>query len=135
MFFFFLSGVYEVWVILIFQEFLANLSRPLPAPDNITRWHPKFPVDQVPDIEPSALPAPLHVKTYQSAKDVLEDTRGKLMPKVCRSIQVANRICKHNSMPLIPLFNHGVRYTGIYEIAKMSKFIVPVCYSHKLTNI
>ncbi|XP_046544177.1 DNA replication factor Cdt1-like [Haliotis rubra] len=65
------------------QEFLANLSRPLNIPESkVTRWHPNFHVDEVPEVELSSLPEPPNVRKYQSAKDVLEVTRGKLIPKV-----------------------------------------------------
>jgi chromatin licensing and DNA replication factor 1 len=72
--------------ILIFfaQEFLSKLSRPLTIPDDkITRWHPKFPLDEVPDILESPLPQPPDVQTYQTAKDVLQSTTTRnLSPKV-----------------------------------------------------
>ncbi|XP_046326589.2 DNA replication factor Cdt1-like [Haliotis rufescens] len=65
------------------QEFLANLSRPLNIPESkITRWHPTFHVDEVPEVELSPLPEPPNVNKYQTARDVLEHTRGKLIPKV-----------------------------------------------------
>ena len=66
------------------QVFLSKLSRPLTIPDDkITRWHPKFPLDEVPDIEESPLPQPPDVQTYQTAQDILDHARGKVMPKVC----------------------------------------------------
>ena len=56
----------------IFQTFLASLSRPLKIADSkITRWHPSFPLDEVPDVEPAELPEPPYVKKFSSAKDVL----------------------------------------------------------------
>lgn len=65
------------------QEFLSNLSRPLTIPDDkITRWHPKFPLDEVPDVQEAPLPQPPDIQVYQTARDVLESTRGKLTPKV-----------------------------------------------------
>lgn len=66
-----------------FQEFLSKLSRPLSIPDDkITRWHPKFPLDEVPDILESPLPQPPDLQIYQTAKDVLASTAGKVTPKV-----------------------------------------------------
>ncbi|KAL4235191.1 replication licensing factor Cdt1 [Mactra antiquata] len=65
------------------KEFLSKLSRPLSIPeDKITRWHPKFPLDEVPDIVTSFLPQPPDVKIYQTAKDVLASTTGKVTPKI-----------------------------------------------------
>lgn len=66
-----------------FQKFLSSLSRPLSVPDDkITRWHPKFSLDEVPDIPVDSLPEPPFVKKYQSAKDVLQDNRAKLPDRV-----------------------------------------------------
>ncbi|KAH3774263.1 DNA replication factor Cdt1-like [Dreissena polymorpha] len=66
------------------KKFLANLDRPLSIPDEkITRWHPRFPLDEVPDIDITPLPSPPDVQMYQTARDVLENTCGKtLSPKV-----------------------------------------------------
>ena len=67
----------------LLQEFLSKLSKPLTVPDDkITRWHPKFPLDEVADIPEALLPQPPNVQVYQTAKDVLEGARGKLTPKV-----------------------------------------------------
>ncbi|GFR90348.1 DNA replication factor Cdt1-like [Elysia marginata] len=65
------------------KTFLASLSPPLNIPDSkITRWHPKFQLDKVPDINPSPLPQPPEVLVYHSAKDVLNAQRGRLNPRV-----------------------------------------------------
>ncbi|KAK3086546.1 hypothetical protein FSP39_020036 [Pinctada imbricata] len=70
------------------KEFLASLDRPLSVPDDkITRWHPKFNVDTVPDVKPDDLPQPPTVKKYHTAKDVLEDTRGKLPSRVEKALE------------------------------------------------
>jgi len=50
--------------------------------DKITRWHPRFLVDEVPSIEPADLPQPPDVKTFNTAADVLKQARGHLSPKV-----------------------------------------------------
>jgi chromatin licensing and DNA replication factor 1 len=48
------------------------LDPPLTIPRNqLTRWHPDFDVDQVPDVEPDTLPEAPNVEKYYSAKDVL----------------------------------------------------------------
>lgn len=68
-----------------FQKFLSSLSRPLSVPDDkITRWHPKFSLDEVPDIPVDSLPEPPFVKKYQSAKDVLQDNKAKLPDRVSK---------------------------------------------------
>lgn len=57
---------------LFWQDFLQSLDPPLTIPrDQLTRWHPEFGVDQVPEIEPDALPIAPNVEKCYSAKDVL----------------------------------------------------------------
>ncbi|XP_075224609.1 chromatin licensing and DNA replication factor double parked [Lycorma delicatula] len=59
------------------EEFLLSLDPPLHvSKDSITRWHPEFDVDGVPDIEPSTLPEPPNIQKVASAKDVLERARN-----------------------------------------------------------
>lgn len=82
------------------KEFLANLSRPLSIPDDkITRWHPKFPLDEVPDVVESPLPQPPDVQTLQTARDVLESTRGRVDPKIEAALKVAIKEEKDLSTP------------------------------------
>ena len=50
--------------------------------EKIIRWHPKFRVDNVPDIGEAELPQPPVVKTYNSAHDVLEKARDMIAPRV-----------------------------------------------------
>lgn len=55
-----------------FKEFLTGLDPPMHIPrDRLTRWHPNFDIDGVPDITSSALPQPPNVEKITSAKDVL----------------------------------------------------------------
>ena len=58
--------------------------RPLTIPDDkITRWHPKFALDEVPDIEAAPLPEPPDVKRLATAGEVLAQTCGKTVnPRV-----------------------------------------------------
>lgn len=54
------------------QDFLQTLDPPVILDKNqLTRWHPEFDVDGVPDIAPHPLPQPPNVEKYSSAKDVL----------------------------------------------------------------
>ncbi|PSN40984.1 hypothetical protein C0J52_11001 [Blattella germanica] len=54
------------------EEYLQSLDPPLVIPlDQVTRWHPQFEVDLVPDIEPESLPQPPNIEKYSTAKDVL----------------------------------------------------------------
>ena len=75
--------------ILCLKDFLSNLSPSLSVDDNkIMRWHPKFHLDEVPDVEEGKLPQPPVVKTYSSANDVLEKARDMIAPRVCHKITV-----------------------------------------------
>jgi len=49
---------------------------------DIKRWHPKFKLDELPDVEPSELPQPPFVKKFSTAKDVLDEVQDKLNPRV-----------------------------------------------------
>ena len=65
------------------QNFLSTLDRPLTVDDDkITRWHPKFLVDQLPAIEVAELPQPPEVNRIFTAKAALEEARNRLTPKV-----------------------------------------------------
>lgn len=55
------------------QEFLSTLDPPLViSKDRITRWHPEFDIERVPDIEQSDLPQPPQEEKFTTGKDVLE---------------------------------------------------------------
>lgn len=55
------------------HEFLSSLDPPLIISKNrITRWHPEFDIERVPDVETSELPPPPEEQTFTSGKDVLE---------------------------------------------------------------
>ena len=45
--------------------------------DQIRQWHPKFVLDDVPDVEPAPLPQPPVVKKFMTAKDVLDEVQDK----------------------------------------------------------
>ncbi|KAK3603934.1 hypothetical protein CHS0354_042946 [Potamilus streckersoni] len=79
------------------REFLSKLEKPLTIPDDkITRWHPRFQLDQVPDVVSAPLPeAPVELK-YQTAKDVLECRRGQLLPKVVE--KALEEVCKESEI-------------------------------------
>ncbi|PNJ12528.1 CDT1 isoform 2, partial [Pongo abelii] len=53
------------------KAFLASLSPPMVVPeDQLTRWHPRFNVDEVPDIEPAALPQPPAMEKLTTAQEM-----------------------------------------------------------------
>ena len=64
------------------QDFLSKLDLPLQVSSSkLTRWHPKFALDSVADIQVAELPAAPTVVT-KTAQQVLESTRGKLPARV-----------------------------------------------------
>ncbi|XP_069955903.1 DNA replication factor Cdt1 [Cherax quadricarinatus] len=55
------------------DQFLQSLDPPIMSSGmNIKRWHPEFPLEDVPDIEPSLLPQPPIRETLETARDVLD---------------------------------------------------------------
>ncbi|KFP85175.1 DNA replication factor Cdt1, partial [Acanthisitta chloris] len=52
------------------------------AEEKLTRWHPRFNVDEVPDISPVELPRPPQEDRLSTAQEVLSTARGMLIPKV-----------------------------------------------------
>lgn len=65
------------------QAFLATLNPPMVVPEEkLTRWHPRFNVDKVPDISPAELPRPPQEDRLSTAQEVLSTARGMLTPKV-----------------------------------------------------
>ncbi|XP_078525415.1 DNA replication factor Cdt1 [Lissotriton helveticus] len=69
------------------RAFLESLDSRLVVPDeNITRWHPRFNVDTVPDIPVAELPLPPQVNTLTTAQDVLNKARGMMTPKMEKAL-------------------------------------------------
>ena len=73
--------------------FLSALKRPLSVEgDKITRWHPKFLVDQVPMVEIAELPQPPEINRIFTAKAALEEARSMLTPRVGDFISCGKRV-------------------------------------------
>uniref|UniRef100_A0ABM5EUI1 DNA replication factor Cdt1 n=1 Tax=Pogona vitticeps TaxID=103695 RepID=A0ABM5EUI1_9SAUR len=69
------------------KAFLASLNPPMAVPEHkLTRWHPRFNLDGVPDIVPAALPQPPEVDKITSAQEVLEKARTMLTPKMEKAL-------------------------------------------------
>nr|XP_030138009.3 DNA replication factor Cdt1 [Taeniopygia guttata] len=69
------------------KAFLAALSPPMVVPEEkLTRWHPRFNVDEVPDISPAELPRPPHEDRLSTAQEVLSAARGMLSPKMEKAL-------------------------------------------------
>lgn len=75
--------VYYNLVFCWMQVFLASLNPPIVVPDDkLTRWHPRFNVDEVPNVKPSDLPQPPQTEKLTSAQEVLDRARALMTPKV-----------------------------------------------------
>ncbi|KAM9302028.1 DNA replication factor Cdt1 [Gastrophryne carolinensis] len=69
------------------KAFLANLNPPMVvADDQLTRWHPRFNVDEVPDVVPDELPQPPQVGKLTTAQEVLNKARGLMTPKMEKAL-------------------------------------------------
>ncbi|KAM6063906.1 DNA replication factor Cdt1 [Theristicus caerulescens] len=69
------------------KAFLAALSPPMVVPEEkLTRWHPRFNVDEVPDISPAELPRPPQEDRLTTAQEVLSTARGMLPPKMEKAL-------------------------------------------------
>ncbi|NWV90382.1 CDT1 factor, partial [Machaerirhynchus nigripectus] len=69
------------------RAFLAALSPPMVVPEEkLTRWHPRFNVDEVPDISPAELPRAPQEDRLSTAQEVLSMARGMLSPKMEKAL-------------------------------------------------
>lgn len=69
------------------KVFLASLNPPIVVPDDkLTRWHPRFNVDEVPNIKPSDLPQPPQTEKLTSAQEVLDKARALMTPKMEKAL-------------------------------------------------
>ncbi|NXN44296.1 CDT1 factor, partial [Rhinoptilus africanus] len=69
------------------KAFLAALSPPMVVPEEkLTRWHPRFNVDDVPDISPAELPQAPQEDRLTTAQEVLSTARGMLTPKMEKAL-------------------------------------------------
>ncbi|KAM5262635.1 DNA replication factor Cdt1 [Ctenodactylus gundi] len=69
------------------KAFLASLNPPMAVPeDQLMRWHPRFNVDDVPDIEPAELPQPPTTEKLTTAQEVLARARSLLSPRMEKAL-------------------------------------------------
>ncbi|XP_051980973.1 DNA replication factor Cdt1-like [Xyrauchen texanus] len=69
------------------KVFLASLNPPIVVPDDkLTRWHPRFNVDEAPSIKPSDLPQPPQTERMTSAQEVLDKARALMTPKMEKAL-------------------------------------------------
>ncbi|TKC36608.1 hypothetical protein EI555_017005, partial [Monodon monoceros] len=81
------------------RAFLASLNPPMEVPeDQLTRWHPRFNVDEVPDVEPAELPQPPTVEKLASAQEVLARARSLMSPRMEKALSdLAQRTAQPSS--------------------------------------
>ncbi|KAM9493369.1 DNA replication factor Cdt1 isoform 1-T1 [Clarias gariepinus] len=91
------------------KVFLASLNPALVVPDDkITRWHPKFNVDEVPNILPGDLPQPPQTEKLTTAQEVLDRARALMTPKMEKALanmalKTAEAACsKESTAPVKP---------------------------------
>uniref|UniRef100_A0A672H192 Chromatin licensing and DNA replication factor 1 n=1 Tax=Salarias fasciatus TaxID=181472 RepID=A0A672H192_SALFA len=69
------------------KAFLSSLTPPLSVPeDKLTRWHPRFSVDTVPAPQSAALPRAPHAQRPATAREVLDQARHLLTPKMEKAL-------------------------------------------------
>ncbi|KAM5297962.1 DNA replication factor Cdt1 isoform 1-T2 [Glossophaga mutica] len=82
------------------RVFLASLNPPMVVPeDQLTRWHPRFNVDEVPDIEPAELPQPPTIEKLATAQDVLARARSLMSPRMEKAL---SDLALHTAEPSSP---------------------------------
>ncbi|XP_057569167.1 DNA replication factor Cdt1 [Hippopotamus amphibius kiboko] len=85
------------------RAFLASLNPPMEVPeDQLTRWHPRFNVDEVPDIEPAELPQPPTVEKLATAQEVLARARSLMSPRMEKALSALAQRTAELSSPGSP---------------------------------
>ncbi|XP_070254169.1 DNA replication factor Cdt1 [Myotis yumanensis] len=88
------------------RVFLASLNPPMVVPeDRLTRWHPRFNVDEVPDIEPAELPQPPTTETLATAQEVLARARSLMSPRMEKAL---NDLALRTAVPSSPVSSSPV---------------------------
>nr|XP_023961275.1 DNA replication factor Cdt1 isoform X2 [Chrysemys picta bellii] len=104
------------------KTFMASLSPPMVIPDDkLTRWHPRFNVDEVPDIIPAELPQPPQVDKLTTAQEVLTKARSMMTPKMEKALaNLALRTAetspgKHEDPKATPTANTSSALKGVSQ--------------------
>ncbi|CAN7947374.1 unnamed protein product [Ixodes hexagonus] len=93
------------------SEFLATLDPPVSIPpEDIVRWHPRFPLDSITVIQAAPLPeSPLKEKC-SSAQDVLNRVKGKLNKRIENALEsLVQKQCGVTAATPIPSIDKGAR--------------------------
>uniref|UniRef100_A0A4W5N4J7 Chromatin licensing and DNA replication factor 1 n=1 Tax=Hucho hucho TaxID=62062 RepID=A0A4W5N4J7_9TELE len=91
------------------KAFLAKLNPPIRVPDDqLTRWHPRFNVDEVPNVLPSELPQPPQgAEKLTTAQEVLDKARSMMNPKMEKALadvvlKTVEMVCVKEQEPVPP---------------------------------
>ncbi|KAM9545513.1 DNA replication factor Cdt1-like [Salvelinus alpinus] len=89
------------------KAFLAKLNPPIRVPDDkLTRWHPRFNVDEVPNVLPGELPQPPQgAEKLTTAQEVLDKARSMMNPKMEKALanmalKTAEMVCVKEQEPV-----------------------------------
>jgi len=64
-------------------KFLESLTPPVKVDEaKVQRWHPKFKLEEIPDVVVAALPAPPEVEKFSTAKEVLDKAKGSMNQRI-----------------------------------------------------
>uniref|UniRef100_A0A8C4R0F4 Chromatin licensing and DNA replication factor 1 n=1 Tax=Eptatretus burgeri TaxID=7764 RepID=A0A8C4R0F4_EPTBU len=63
------------------KTFLTSLTPPMEEPPGLSRWHPRFQLDSLPDIPAADLPSAPNIHRPTSAREALALARGTFPPK------------------------------------------------------
>lgn len=98
------------------QNFLARLNPPITVPfEKLSRWHHKFPLDSVPDIEPSPLPEPIDVPKCHTAMDILNKIKGTVSEKVEKALQSVAEKSLSDATDKSKVGEKGIIKTGLLK--------------------
>ncbi|XP_042563982.1 DNA replication factor Cdt1 [Clupea harengus] len=90
------------------KRFLESLNPPIVVTDDLlTRWHPRFKVDEVPSVQPSDLPQPPQTDKMTTAQEVLDKARSLMTPKMEKALanmalRTAEAACAKEEEPPTP---------------------------------
>ncbi|KAM9726414.1 DNA replication factor Cdt1 isoform 2-T3 [Menidia menidia] len=70
------------------RAFLSTLAPPVSVPDDkLTRWHPRFNVDSVPNVQAGPLPQVPQGEKLVTAQEVLDKARSLITPKMEKALE------------------------------------------------
>ena len=70
--------------------------------DQLTHWHPRFNVDEVPDMEPAKLPQLPTVEKLATAQEVLAGARSLMSPRMEKALSDLAQLTTEPSSPWSP---------------------------------